>query len=132
VIELRQKSAYTIEQDREGLRIVLPRDRGAAAAPASSGPVEAATSPAKLPVAAPAAAAPRVHGIIMLDERAHAYIFDPATKDVRRYAVGDRVAGAVVETIAERHVVLRTPSGRMELRVEEAQPPAPVRAPRPR
>jgi hypothetical protein len=59
----------------------------------------------------------------MLDAQAHAYIFDPATRQVRRYAVGDTVGDAVVETIAERHVVLRTPSGRVELRVEQPKPP---------
>jgi hypothetical protein len=38
-----------------------------------------------------------------------------------------------VETIAERHVVLKTPAGRVELRVEEARPaPAPPPAARPR
>ena len=133
VIELRRKAAYTIEQDREGLRIVLPRDRADAGASAPPAPVVATAAPAKLPGATPATpAGPRVHGIIMLDERAHAYIFDPATKNVRRYAVGDRFADAVVETIAERHVVLRTPSGRVELRVEEPPPPASLRAPRPR
>jgi hypothetical protein len=110
VIELRRKVAYTIEQDREGLRIVLPRDGVAGAA-----------------------AGPRVHGIIILDQQAHAYIFDPATRQVRRYAVGDALGDAVVETIAERHVVLKTPAGRVELRVEEARPaPAPPPAARPR
>jgi hypothetical protein len=33
----------------------------------------------------------------------------------------------VVETIGERHVVLRTPSGRLELRVDETKPDAPPR-----
>jgi hypothetical protein len=129
VIELRRKAAYTIEQDREGLRIVLARDGVARATPAPPRPaapaVVAPAAPAVAPPAPPprpAAAGPRVHGIIMLDERAHAYIFDPATKQVRRYAVGDPFGDAVVERIAERHVVLRTPTGLVELRVEEPRP----------
>ena len=128
VIELQRKTAYTIEQDREGLRIVLPREGAAGAAPAPK-PV----APAKPALAPPGPAGPRVHGIIVLDKQAHAYIFDPATKQVRRYAVGDALGDAVVEAIGERHVVLRTPAGRVELRVEEARPtPAPPPAPRPR
>jgi hypothetical protein len=71
-----------------------------------------------------------VHGIIVLDQQAHAYIFDPGTKQVRRYAVGDTFGNGVVETIGERHVVLKTPSGRVELRVEEARPAPATPAPR--
>jgi hypothetical protein len=129
VIELRRKVAYTIEQDREGLRIVLPRDGIARVTPtpktAAPGPAAPAPPPRR-----PVPAGPRLHGVIMLDAQAHAYIFDPATRQVRRYAVGDTVGDAVVETIAERHVVLRTPSGRVELRVEQPKPP-PAPAPPP-
>jgi hypothetical protein len=142
VVELRRKATYTIEQDREGLRIVLPREGAARAAPAAPArPATSAAPPAAparptarpaAPVKAPAPAGappravlagPRVHGIIVLDEEAHAYIFDPATRQVRRYATGDRLGDAVVERIGERHVVLRTPAGRVELRVEEAPRP---------
>jgi hypothetical protein len=141
VVELGRKVAYTIEQDREGLRIVLPREGVARATPAPTpatpapkpAPPAAKPAPPASRPAAPAAVPPapppkprpaglRVHGIIMLDEQAHAYIFDPATRQVRRYAVGDPLGNAVVETIGERHVVLRTPAGRVELRVEEARP----------
>ena len=76
-------------------------------------------------------ATPMVYGIIRLDDRSHAYIFDPATRQVRRYAEGDTLGDAVVETIAERHVVLRTPSGRMELKVPDSSKsdPRPSEAP---
>jgi hypothetical protein len=90
VVELRRKMAYTIEEDREGLRIVLPL----------------------------------VYGVIMLDGQAHAYIFDPTARQVRRYAVGDALGNTVVETIAERRVVLKTPTGRLELRLDAAGPAA--------
>jgi hypothetical protein len=145
VIELQRKVDFTVERDREGLRIVLPREavampvqpRAAAApgaplpAPAVSGtppPAPVTPAPAKpAPItpapAKPVPAGPRVHGIIMLDEQAHAYIFDPATKEVRRYAVGDAFGNGVVEAIAEKRVVLRMPSGRVELRVEDLKPP---------
>jgi len=107
VIELSRKVAYTIEQDREGLRIVLPREGAGRVKPA--------------PKAVPAG--PAVRGIIVLNEQAHAYIFDPRTKQVRRYAVGDSVGDAVLEAIAERHVVLRTPTGRVELPVGDTTRP---------
>lgn len=128
VVELRRKTAYTIEQDREGLRIVLPREGAAGPAPAPparpAGPTPARTAtPAAVGSPRVADTGPRVHGIIMLGEQAHAYIFDPATRQVRRYAVGDSVGDAVLERIGERHVVLRTAAGPVELRVEE--PPRP-------
>jgi hypothetical protein len=139
VIELQRKVGYTIETDREGLRIVILRAESAEAARA---PAPATSTPPATPTPSPASprappggrsvAAPLVYGIIRLDERAHAYIFDPATRQVRRYAEGDALGDAVVETIGERHVVLRTPSGRMELRVDEPRPaatPAPSTAP---
>jgi hypothetical protein len=165
VIELRRKVAYTIEQDSEGLRIVLPRDGIGRVTPAQKTAAPVRTVPAPPPPKAPPTppppkapptpppprvtpappppkaaptppplkatpAGPRLHGVIMLDAQAHAYIFDPATRQVRRYAVGDTFGDAVVETIAERHVVLRTPSGRVELRVEQPKPPpAPAPAP---
>lgn len=133
VIELRRKVAYTIGQDREGLRIVLPRDGLAATAPAPRAAVVAtppAASQAATPAVATAAAAtsggPRLQGIIVLDDRAHAYLYNPATRDVRRYAAGDRFGDGVVETVAERHVILRTPAGRLELRVEDPAPARPA------
>jgi len=127
VIELQRKVAYTIDADREGLRIVIPREEAAGRAkpPAAAKPAPAPSAP---PSGARSVAVPRVYGIIRLDERAHAYIFDPTTRQVRRYAEGDALGDAVVETIGERTVVLKTPSGRMELRVDEAKPDA---APRP-
>ena len=109
VVELRRPAAYTIESDREGLRIIFTRDKTTGAEPASK--------PAP-PRRAPAL---QVYGIVMLDAEAHAYIFDPAQRQVRRYRVGDTVGDAVIETIGERHVVLKTPSGRLELRVEDAR-----------
>ena len=109
VVELRRQAIYTIEQDREGLRIVFGRELLA---------VEPARDTGRRPDAQ-AAAGPLVYGIVRLDHEAHAYIFDPALRQVRRYRVGDTVGEAVVETIGERHVVLRTPTGRLELRVDE-------------
>jgi hypothetical protein len=108
VVELRRPAAYTIERDREGLRIIFARDRAAA---------ELAPRPASA-----RATQPLVYGIVMLDAEAHAYIFDPAQRQVRRYRVGDTVGDAVIETIGERHVVLKTPNGRVELRVDESKP----------
>jgi AMIN domain len=134
VIELQRKVAYTIDADREGLRIVIPREA------AAGGPKPpAAAKPAPAPSAPPPAggrslAVPVVYGIIRLDERSHAYIFDPTTRQVRRYAEGDALGDAVVETIGDKHVVLKTPSGRLELRVDEGKPdaaPSPPESPVP-
>jgi len=120
VIALRRPVAYTIEQDREGLRVVLARE-GKPARAADAPPKPAA--PPKLPTG------PLVYGIVILDDEASAYIFDPASREVKRYRVGDTVGEGVIEKIAERHVVLKTPRGRVELRVDAAKPDAP---PRPR
>jgi hypothetical protein len=108
VVELRRPAAYTIERDREGLRIIFARDKAA-------GELAPRPAPAR-------GTQPLVYGIVMLDAEAHAYIFDPAQRQVRRYRVGDTVGDAVIETIGERHVVLKTPSGRVELRVDETKP----------
>lgn len=125
VIELRRKVAYTIDEDREGLRIVFPRGEPAVATPAGT-----SSGPRATPPPGPGPKGPLVYGILMLDQRAHAYIFDPATGQVRRYAEGDAIGNAVVETIADRHVVLRTPTGRVELRVDDARrKPTPPRPP---
>jgi hypothetical protein len=134
VIELQRKVPYTIESDREGLRIVIPRPEtpvslkaaptAALASPATPPPP---LTPGPPPTSAPGGrslATPLVYGIIRLDERSHAYIFDPTTRQVRRYAEGDALGDAVVERIGERTVVLKTPTGRMELRVEEIKPDA--------
>jgi AMIN domain-containing protein len=125
VIELQRKVEYVVEQDREGLRIVLPRAASVAVAspPAAAPPPRAAPAPA--PGSRPASREPLLYGVVMLDQQRHAYIFDPATRQVRRYAVGDAVGKAVVETIGEWSVVLKTPTGRVELRVDESKPDAP-------
>jgi AMIN domain-containing protein len=118
VIELQRKVAHVIEHDREGLRIVLPREASVAVA---SPP--AAARPRVAPAPAPGSSnEPLLYGVVMLEEQRHAYIFDPTTRQVRRYAVGDAVGKAVVETISEWSVVLKTPTGRVELRVDQAKP----------
>jgi hypothetical protein len=108
VVELRRPAAYTIERDREGLRIIFAREKAAAELAPRPAPRRGGTRP-------------QVYGIVMLDAEAHAYIFDPAQRQVRRYRVGDTVGDAVIETIGERHVVLKTPTGRLELRVEDSR-----------
>jgi hypothetical protein len=123
VIELQRKVAYVVEQDREGLRIVLPRAASvAAASPPAAAPPRVAPAPA--PGSRPVSKEPLLYGVVMLDQQRHAYIFDPTTRQVRRYAVGDAVGKAVVETIGEWNVVLKTPTGRVELRVDETKPDA--------
>lgn len=153
VIELQRKVTYVIEADREGLRIVLPRTESAAmaappprAAPEIVAPVAPAArvsppsdgviypaptaraAPPPPPGARPSPKGPLVYGIVVLDEQRHAYIFDPGVGQVRRYAAGDKVGNGVIETIGEWTVVLKTPTGRVELRVDDVKPdPVPAR-----
>ncbi len=134
VIELDRKVTYTIDTDREGLRIVISRAEATAAAkpPGVARPEPSTPSP---PTGSRSLATPLVYGIIRLDERPHAYIFDPATRQVRRYAEGDTLGDAVVEKIGERTVVLKTPGGRVELPVDQSRPgavPYPSESPPPR
>src|SRR5689334_16056564 len=63
VVELKRRVTYTMESDREGLRIVFPRDRTAAEPAARPAPARRASSQ------------PQLYGIVMLDAEAHAYIF---------------------------------------------------------
>lgn len=133
VIELRRKVPYVVEQDREGLRIVLAREGGGVAAAPSAPTAAPGVTPG--PVPRSTSKEPVVYGIVRLDNNVHAYIFDPASQQVRRYTVGDAVGSGFVEAIGERSVVLRTPTGRVELRVDEAKPdvlpaPPPVLTPR--
>src|SRR5439155_1764233 len=74
---------YTLEQDREGLRIIFARAKIAVEPPARATPRSASPRPL-------------VYGIVMLDAEAHAYIFDPALRQVRRYRVGDAVGESVI------------------------------------
>ena len=108
VIELQRPTIYTIEQDREGLRVVFAREK---------------TGFEPRPVAR-RASEPLVYGTVVLDAERHAYIFDPALRQVRRYRVGDALGEAVIEAIGERHVVLKTSTGRVELRVDDSRPEA--------
>jgi hypothetical protein len=115
VIELTRRVPYTLEPHAEGLRVVL----GVTAPPATA----AAPAP---PVAArpPEPEGPRLQGIVWRDEGSVAYIADPATKQIKRYQVGDALGDAVVEAIAERSVTLRTPRGPLELKLEPLRPAA--------
>ncbi len=117
VIELTRKAPYTLEPHAAGLRVVF-------GAPKATAP-PAAIAPPK-PAAAPRASAPtpafRLQGIILLDERSVAYVADTATNKVTGYRVGDKLGDGVVEAIEERHVVLRTPHGTTEMRLEDPRP----------
>lgn len=121
VIELTRKAPDTLEPHAAALRIVFGAPQASAAAP---------PSPA-LPKAAVASPRFKLQGIVLRDEGAVAYIADTATNKVGAYRVGDRLGDAVVETIEERHLVLRAPAGTTEMRLEEPQPAKPTAAPGP-
>lgn len=108
VIELTRKAPYALEPHAAGLRVVF-----------APGPPAAA--PRKAPVEAPLF---KLQGIVLRDEGAAAYIADTATSKVSAYRVGDKLGDAVVEAIEERHIVLRTPRGTTEMRLEATRPGA--------
>lgn len=104
VIELTRRAPFTLEPHAGGVRVVF-------AAPAARAP------------AAPRPPAYRLEGTVVRDEGTSvAYIAEAATNKVGAYRVGDPLGDGVVETIDERHVVLRTPRGTVELRMAEPRP----------
>jgi hypothetical protein len=92
------------------------------------GPAPAPLAQAPSPPAAARRPPPawRLEGIVIREGGSTAYIADAATNHVKSYHVGDAIGDGVVETIEERHVVLKTPRGPVELKMEE---PRPARAP---
>ena len=122
VIELASRTPYALEPHAAGLRVIFGAPKASAAAPAK------APSPPKAAVAAPQF---KLQGIVLRDEGAVAYVADTATSKVGAYRVGDRLGDSVVETIEERHIVLRTPRGQVEMRLEDPRPAKPVAAPGP-
>jgi len=118
VIELTREVPYRVEAHSRGVRVLL--GTGQASAPAT----EARVSPPD----APKPALPwRLQGTVLRADGSTAYIADAATNEVKIYRVGDAIGDGVVDTIEERYVVLRTPRGPVELRMEELPP---ARAPR--
>src|SRR2546421_17103 len=113
VIELTREVPYRVEAHPRGVRVLL--GAGRALAP----PGEALVPPAEAPKPAPPW---RLAGTVLRAEGSTAYIADAATSQVKSYRVGDAIGDGVVETIEERHVVLGTPRGPVELRMEELPP----------
>lgn len=103
VIELTRKVPYTIEAQAGGLRVQF-----------GTSPPPAAASPASPPFT--------LRGIVLRDDGAVAYVAATGTGRVSAYRVGDALGDGVVEVIEERHVVLRTPRGPLEMRLEEPRP----------
>ncbi len=113
VIELTREVPYRVEAHPRGVRVLLGAGR------ASAPPGEARVPPAEGPKPAPPW---RLAGTVLRAEGSTAYIADAATSQVKSYRVGDAIGDGVVETIEERHVVLGTPRGPVELRMEELPP----------
>jgi hypothetical protein len=113
-----------------GLALALWAPPAMAQTRADTGPAPGPLAQAPSPPAAARRSAPawRLEGTVIRDEGSTAYIADAATNQVKSYRVGDAIGDSVVETIEERHVVLTTPRGPIELKMEE---PRPSRAPRP-
>ena len=101
VIELTRSASWVVERTADGLRVTFS-DAGRSALPVKAG------VPKRF----------EIQGIIVRDDVPVAYIRDPATKQVKSYRVGDRVGDAVIEKIGEREVLLTTPTGPVEVRLE--------------
>jgi hypothetical protein len=128
VIVLTRRADFAIEPDDRGLRVVFSARSAARAsvpAPRAPAPAPRATAVAPAPGAAPAPARALVYGIVLRDDGAVAYLWDPATKQTTPYKVGDAFAGGVVETIEERRVVVRGAGGPIELKLDDPKPDAP-------
>jgi colicin import membrane protein len=94
-------------------------------ATSASGPAPAAPEPRAR--SAPGATEPlRLQGIVMVDGVAVAYIEEPAARPVRGYRVGDPVGDGRVEAISADTVVIRRPSGQVELKITP-RPGAPAK-----
>ncbi len=89
-------------------------------------PARLAQAPSPPPATRRPPPAWRLEGTVIREGGSTAYIADAATNHVKSYHVGDAIGDGVVETIEERHVVLKTPRGPVELKMEE---PHPARAP---
>lgn len=122
VIVLTRRTDFAVEPDDAGLRVVFSRAPSRSAATPGPG-----AGPSRAPAAGPGPARALVYGIVLRDEGAVAYLWDPATKQTTPYKVGDAFAGGVVETIEERRVVVRGAAGPMELRLDDPKPDAPPR-----
>jgi len=84
-----------------------------------SGELMAATAWAQ---STPSPAQPLLYGVIYGDRGWVAYIEDPASKTVAPYRVGDAVAGQTIETIEDERVLLKGPSGTVEIRLSYDKP----------
>lgn len=77
--------------------------------------------------AAPTAAKPLLHGVVLDDGKSRAYLEDPTSKKVFGYAVGDTVGGGKLETIKADRVVIARPEGTvMEVMLRDPSKPAPA------
>lgn len=103
----------------DGLRIAFPLTPSApSAAPrASIEPSPAAPGPGLDP-----AARPILYGIVLRGEDSVAYLEDPRTRRVTGFKRGDALGDGVLETIEERHVTVRMPSGPIRIRVDDPKP----------
>lgn len=126
VIALGRAVPHRIEGTAEGLRVAFHVIEPAAPAAAPRASIEPVTAPE--PAVAPPrtgatrAGRPVLYGIVLRGDASVAYMEDPRTRRVTGFKLGDAVGGAVVEAIEERHVTLRTPSGAVDLRVDDPKP----------
>jgi len=115
VIELARRVPYSVAPYAGGLRVVL-------GAPASSAPPAPVPRPRPADPGGAAPLRPVLQGIVVSPEGPVAYLLAPGAEQARGYRVGDRVDGGRIEAIGERHVVLETADGPVELRLHISKP----------
>ena len=117
VIALEQALPHIIDGTPDGLRVVirLPETGAPSAAPHGRvAPPTSAPAPTRETTTRPI-----LHGIVLRGEDSIAYMEDPRTRRVTGFKLGDAVGDGVLEVIEERQVVVRMPSGLVEIRVDE-------------
>jgi AMIN domain len=115
VIELAREASYTIEPDAKGIRVAIARASDKASAASRPRAQAPPARPSVEPM--PAGGRPRLQGIVLRESGAVAYIQNPQTKGVAGYRVGDDLGGSILEAIEEDHVVLKSATDRIVLRI---------------
>ncbi len=88
-----------------------------------------AKAPEKAPATAPALPRPRLYGVVLGAEgAARAFLEDPRTRKVARYAVGDSVADSRLEEIKPDRVVLSRGGEAFEVLLRDPSKPRPAPA----
>jgi hypothetical protein len=68
---------------------------------------------------------PVLHGVLLDGDQSRAYLEEPPARQVYGYAIGDRIAGGRLESIAFDRVVIVRPDGPLEVLLQDPAKPKP-------